>query len=381
MIRPTRRQPVLAPAALLVLGALLPACGNDAPSRDDAPGEFRDVTVLGEPGRQNGQFVYPRGMDVFEHDGQTLAVIVDKTARIQVMNLATGEVIGAIHTPKWDRGKPTGLTVQTSALNPGKLAVYVPDTHENRVLMYELPLADTDEPVPTEPDLKFGEYGEGPGQFWYPTDVAVDVDDSGVVTHIYVSEYGGNDRINRFRVDHSTTPPTIAWESQIGVVGQEVDASDDPLALARPQSIELWTDSNGQRELVVTDASHHRVGRITTDGQLIAWYGDPMDDSPDAYRFPYGLDILDDGTALISEFGANRIRRIELETGKTLFLYGVPGRAVGQVAQPWAVGVMGDRLVVLDSGNGRVEICDPPAGADRLAPEYTRARTFGSGAP
>lgn len=371
--------------ALSAILTLTPGCAPAGAHDENAPSELRNVTVLGEPGRYNGQFVYPRGLDVFENGTVTYAVIVDKTARIQVMDLDTGRVIGAINTPKWDRGMPTGLTVQSSVLDPAKLAIYVADTHEHRVLMYELPIASTDKPVPTEPDLQFGSFGQGPGQFIYPTDIAVEVDNSGVVTHIYVSEYGGNDRINRFRVDHTTTPPAIVWESQIGIVGQEVDASDDPLALARPQSIELWTDPQGRREIVVTDASHHRVGRITTDGELIAWYGDPLDTSPEAYRFPYGLTILDDGTALIAEFGGNTIRRIELETGKTLFRTGVPGRSVGQLAQPWSVGVMGGRLVVLDSGNSRIEISDPPPGAARMGREYTQPRThapvIGSSAP
>ena len=334
---------------------------------------LRDVRVLGEAGKFNGQFVYPRAMDVFEYQGQTLAAIVDKTARIQILDLDSGEVIGAIHTPRWDRGKPTGLTAGISLLDPSKLAIYVADTHEFRVLMYELPLEMSDEPQPTEPDFQFGQYGMEPGQFIYPTDVALDTNPDGVVERIYVSEYGGNDRINVFSVDRSGPSPQVVWERQLGIVGEEVDASDDPLALARPQSIELWRNpSSGRSEIVLTDAGHHRVGRIGTDGELIAWFGDPLDVSEQAYRFPYGLTLLDDGTALVSEFGANRVRRIDLESGETLFRYGEAGRSVGQLAQPWAAGRAGDKLVILDSGNSRVQICDLPIGSGSVGHEYTR---------
>ena len=336
------------------------------------PGTLNTIKVFGESGTQRGQFVYPRGMDVFVDNGHPKAVIVDKTARIQVMDLETGAILGSLHTPKWDRGKPTGLSIAPSALNADKLAVYVADTHEHRVLMYELPLPDVQTPVPTEPDLAFGTFGEEPGQFIYPTDVAVDSDDSGVVSFIYVSEYGGNDRISRFRVDRTGDEVELVYEYQIGVVGEEVDASDFPTALSRPQSIELWTNPNGQQELIVTDASHHRVGRLSIEGELIAWFGDPMDTSEDAYRFPYGITGLDDGTVLITEFGGNRIRCIDIESSTTLWRYGVGGRSVGQLVQPWDCGVIGDQLVVLDSGNSRVQICKLPVGVSKVGQEYAQ---------
>jgi len=366
-------------AALCALPCLLLSCGS---ASDTENNELRTTRVLGETGTFNLQFSYPRGMDIFQFNNSPHAIIVDKTARLQMMNLDSGDVIGAIHTPRWDRGKPTGLTVATSLLDASKLAVYVADTHEFRVLMYELPLTDTDDPQPTEPDFQFGTFGEEPGQFIYPTDTAIETNDAGIVTEIFVSEYGGNDRINRFSVDHTTSPPTLTWIAQIGVPGEEVDGSDHPLALARPQSIELWTNpSTNQREIVFTSASHHRIGRVTTDGELLAWYGDPLDTSDDAYRFPYGLTILDDATALISEFGANRITRIDLESGEALFRYGVTGRSVGQLAQPWAVGIAGDQLVILDSGNNRLQFCDPPRRSTPLAPEYTQPSVIAGGTP
>ena len=365
MIHAHTRQPAL--AILVALSCALGACGD---AGTDHTGKLRTTRVLGEAGKHNGQFVYPRGMDIFDYNGSPHAITVDKTARLQHINLETGEVIGAIHTPRWDRGKPTGLTVAPSVNDPSALAVYVADTHEFRVLMYEFPLPATDDPLPTEPDFQFGSFGEEPGQFIYPTDIAVETDQSNNVTDIYVSEYGGNDRINHFTIDRSTAAPAVVWQSQIGVVGEEVDASDHPLALSRPQSIELWTNpTTNQREIVLTSASHHRIGRISTSGELIAWYGGPLDTSDNAYNFPYGLTILQDNTALIAEFGGNRITRIDLESGEQLFRYGETGRSVGQLAQPWAVGVAGEQLVILDSGNSRLQFCDPPT---TLAPEYTQ---------
>ncbi len=347
---------------------MLTGCGEDANALLPV-GTLNTKLIYGESGTQLGQFVYPRGMDVFEVDGHPRAAIVDKTARIQIMDLETGDILGAVHTPRWDRGKPTGITVAPSAIDANNRAVYVADTHEHRVLMYELPLPAMQVPVPTQPDLVFGSFGEAPGQFIYPTDVEVQTDESGVVSHLYVSEYGGNDRINRFRVDRSGDTIAVLHEYQIGTASEEIDGSDGPLALSRPQSIALWTNSAGAQELIVTDASHHRIGRVSLDGDLIAWIGEPMDTSDDAYRFPYGITLLDDGSMLIAEFGGNRIRCVDIESGDTLWRYGVAGRSIGQVAQPWDCGVIGDQLVVLDSGNSRVQICELPKGVSKIGHE------------
>ena len=107
-----------------------------------------------------------------------------------------------------------------------------------------------------------------------------------------------------------------------------------------------------------------------------------MDTSDEAYRFPYGLTILDDGTALITEFGGNRIRCIDLESGQTLWRYGIGGRSIGELAQPWASGVIGDQLVILDSGNSRVQICTLPEGVPTIGDEYAAAEmVIGSQTP
>lgn len=367
------RQPVRIALALLCAASMV-GCGSKASSSAASDPFAEPITldtlrVLGESGTQRGQFVYPRAMDVFSQNKHPYAAFIDKTARIQIIDLESGSTIGSVHTPRWDRGKPTGISVATSAIDHTQLAVYIADTHEHRVLMYQLPLPNVEIPVPTQPDIMFGSFGEDPGQFIYPTDVAIQTDDAGIVTHLYVSEYGGNDRISRFTIERTESGINPHFEYQIGTASEEVDASDGPVALSRPQSIELWTNPEGDRELIVTDASHHRVGRLTTAGDLIAWYGTPLDHSPSAYRFPYGITVLDDGSALITEFGANRVRCINLATGDTLWRYGVGGRSEGQIVQPWDSGVIGDKLVVLDSGNNRVQICKLPPGISKIGNE------------
>lgn len=93
-------------------------------------------------------------------------------------------------------------------------------------------------------------------------------------------------------------------------------------------------------ELVITDSVNHRLGRFTLDGGLIAWLnrsGIPGR-APGQFWHPRGLLMLEDGTAMVVEFGNNRLQRVNLDTGECLGLFGAPGSGVGEIAEPWALG-------------------------------------------
>ncbi len=317
-----------------------------------------DPVVLGETGTHPGQFVYPRAMDVFtDDDGRAFAVVIDKTARMQTIDLATGGQVGEVLMPIFDRGMPTGVSVGVHLFEKDQLAAYVADTHEHRVLMYGLPLDGSSSGF--GPDFEFGVYGEGEGEFIYPTDVIVRADEDGVY-ELMISEYGGNDRVSRYRVERDEDGDgggdgvELVWNGQIGTASETVDGSDGEVALSRPQSIGLWMN-DGVEELVVVDAAHHRVGRVGLDGGLIAWYESDHDPDFAPMKFPYGVRVLGDGTALVSEFGGNCVRLMDLASGKTLEVYGFGGRGDGELATPWTSAVVGGELVILDSGNNRIQ--------------------------
>lgn len=329
-------------AAIIVVG-----CTQD--SATDESGRLNNPIVLGETGTHPGQFVYPRAMDIYhDEQGRAVAIVIDKTARMQTIDLTTGEQIGETLMPEFSNGMPTGVTVGTSLHDPDQLAAYVPDTHEHRVLVYSLPLDGSD------PIFSFGEFGENARQFIYPTDVIIQTKKDGSVEALLISEYGGNDRITRYTIDRATENIDLLWDAQIGVASETIDGSDAPVALSRPQSIGLW-NNGGTDELIIVDSSHHRVGRVGLDGSLIAWYESDHDPEHPHMSFPYGLRVLGDGTALISEFGGNCVRLIELESGKTIQRIGVAGRSDGELATPWTSGVIDGELVILDSGNNRIQ--------------------------
>ena len=131
---------LISAAALAALSGALFSCDE----RGDAGEAGRLVVrrVLGEPGREPGQYMYPRG--IASAEGQLW--IVDKGARVQRIDPETGRSERIFQTPKFDNGKPTGLTIATMPGGGGGLGVYVADTHEHRILVYDVE-SGSDEPA------------------------------------------------------------------------------------------------------------------------------------------------------------------------------------------------------------------------------------------
>lgn len=306
---PRRRQLVL--VALAAAMPLVAGCEDSSKSR--AAGlRF----AFGRTGMGPGEFSYPRAA-VIGPDRRLY--VVDKAARIQCYSLA-GDFLFDWRMPESSAGKPTGLGIGPD----GKL--YAADTHYARVVIF-----DSDGTRVGE----FGQMGEGPGQFIMPTDVVVDGDG-----FVYVSEYGGNDRISKFS-------PDLRYQLSFG--GRDAGVGQ----LRRPQTLLLANDGT----LWVADACNHRIAHFGPDGEFLGAFG-RSGTGPGELRFPYGLDQLSDGTFVVCEYGNNRLQRFDGE-GRALGVWGGAGRGPGQLAYPWAVAVgPDDRVLVIDSGNNRVQVLD-----------------------
>jgi len=329
----------------------LSACDERIPQGEP----IKATVVIGGLGDTPGRFALPRAMTP---DPDTASLwVIDKTGRVQQIDARTGACLALWKMPLTDNGKPTGCTLGKDAA--GLPLLYVADTHYHRVMIYR-PLPPQRDPSGDpvrhtgEPEIVgcFGEYGTGPGQFIFPTDIAIlpDTDGTGV-QRLYVSEYGGNDRVSVFDSQYN-------FLFSFGTFG----AAGDPKTIHfdRPQSVAITDvfDSLGrfEKQLIVADSRNHRLGRFSLDGKLIAWLGAPdgAGDAPGQFRIPYGLEPLGDGTALVAELGNNRVQRIELGSGEGLGTWGRPGRKDGELASPWAVAVIGHTAYVLDSGNNRL---------------------------
>ncbi|MGE3182908.1 MAG: hypothetical protein AB7N71_14850 [Phycisphaerae bacterium] len=279
-------------------------------------GSAEPLVIFGRTGYGPREFSYPRAIAISKED---IAYIVDKTGRIQAFD-AELQLVADWKTPLIDAGKPTGLGV----LANGNVAVA--DTHYSRVLEYR-------------PDgtlvAMHGSYGEGPGQFHLPTDVA-----SGVDGTIFVGEYGGNDRVSVFDA-------TWKFLSEFGSM------NDDQFQFARPQSLHAGTPGS----LWICDARNHRVCRVSAHGKLLQSFGE-MGTTVGRMRFPYGIDVLSDGSLVVAEYGNNRVQKFSAD-GVSQGVWGKAGRNPGELAYPWAVAVDSkDRVWIVDSGNNRIQIID-----------------------
>jgi hypothetical protein len=345
--------------AFAFLTIVVAGCSRTDPSAST----LTNVSIMGEVGTSPGQFAFPRALDT---DGKSLWVI-DKAGRVQRFDLASGKCVEYWGMPKTEFGKPTGVTV--FAGDPPLL--FIPDTHYQRVMVFAVaplpdqPLEGTMMQEAPKPITTFGSRGKGPGEFIYPTDIAVlPTEDGKRPARLYIAEYGDNDRVSIYEPDGQGG---FAFKSSFGVWGSAEDFPDEPskVVFNRPQSVSL---DLSKRELIVADAGNHRLGRFTLDGTLIKWVGGATkaDDSP--VHYPWAIQALGDGTAIVVEQVAARLQRIDLTTGESLGTFGGPGPSPGQFATPWAIAVIGSRMFVADGGNNRVMTAAlPPAGPHKVA--------------
>lgn len=287
----------------LLAGLLLLAAGC---ARAEAPGPASPIRSIGGPGSEAGRFATPRAT---AWDPRGFLYVVDKTARIQKFD-ADGAYLSGWSTPESEKGRPTGLLVDS------KGELWVADTHYHRVLHYSADGALLSE---------FGTEGTGPGQFLYPTGLATAADGS-----IFVSEYGGNDRIQVFTRDGR---PVRSW----GAYGT------GPGQFARPQGLAISGD-----RLYVADAANHRVQVFSLAGTLVTSWGD--------LKYPYSVSVDGEGNVLVAEYGRHRVSKFSPD-GRPLAWAGGPGTGPAELNTPWsAVPISNGRIAVVDSGNHRVQL-------------------------
>lgn len=304
--------------------------------------------------------------------------IADKSGRIQVMDAASGRCLRWWSVPDCEKGKPTGLTIGPApawVASDKRDVLYVAHTHAHRVMLYELADgagenaiggipsgAAAGQPNYFKPTLaddppnllaQFGSFGHGPGEFIYPTDVAILTGPDGrTVERLYVGEYGDHDRVSVFDAK-------FGFQFSFGTYGSSSDASN--VQFDRPQSVQV---DRARQRVVVADSRNHRIGIFTLDGGLTRWIGSPDTSGPDAgqLRYPWSVSLLADGTALVVEFGNNRLQRLDLETGRSLGVTGRAGREKGEFAQPWSAmpggsaGGETNEAYVVDAANHRVQL-------------------------
>jgi len=288
-------------------------CGGDAPASG------RVDKIYSRRGISDGRLQKPRAMAV---DAKDRIYIVDMTARIQVFD-ADGQHLRTWRTPKYENGKPSGLSID----NDGNLLVA--DTHYYRMLVYtpqgEL-LADK---------TIGGTAGHGEGEFGFVTDA---VQDS--AGNYYIAEYGEYDRIQKFSKDG-------VFLFQWGGHGDEEGQFLRPQNLTIDEHDQIW----------VADACNHRIQVFDATGdeaQLVRIWGTPGDE-PGQLRYPYDLALDGRGHVYVCEWGNHRVQKFTLD-GQSVGIWGTQGREKGHLHNPWALVRDSDgNIHVLDTYNHRVQ--------------------------
>ncbi|MEM9186288.1 MAG: NHL repeat-containing protein [Planctomycetota bacterium] len=300
---------IVSGGALAGAAGLLVGCSRD-------PNSFgRLEEVWGRRGVIGGRFQRPRAMAI---DADDQLYVVDFLARIHVFT-ADGGFLRAWRTPAYKNGKPTGITVEGGR-------VLVADTHYYRVLQYTL------EGELIESATLGGTNGPGPGEFGLVTDAAHDSTGA-----LYVSEYGGYDRIQKFTADGEYV---LEW----GQFGAE------PGEFNRPQNILV----DPQDRVWVCDSCNHRIQVFDTQGQLLAIWGE-LGTAPGQLSYPYDIAMDAAGKVYLCEYGNHRVQRFT-QQGEPLGCWGRQGRGPGELHNPWSLVLDSrGRMHVLDTYNHRVQ--------------------------
>ena len=200
---------------------------------------------------------------------------------------------------------------------------YVPATAQLRITMYDLD---------SQYFGIYGGYGEGLGEFKWPTGMVSDSDGN-----VYVSDEQNN-RINIF--SHEGHP--IHHWGEAGVKEGQ---------LSGPSGIAFDMEQN----LIIADHRNNRIQRFTKDGIFLMSFGNQGEET---LNMPWGVCVAEEGSIYVADWGNDRIVKYDSD-GNFIRTFGNSGSGNGQFKNPSGVAVDKDGYIyVTDWGNERLEILD-----------------------
>ena len=184
----------------------------------------------------------------------------------------------------------------------------------------------------------FGSFGEGEGQFIYPTAVAIDSRGQ-----IYVSD----EHTHRITVFDASGGHLSSWGKH-GAAPGELDG---------PSGMALDSEDN----LYVVDHQNSRIQKFAGDGRFLSGFGSEGD-GDGQFSLPWGVTIDPKGEVYVADWRNDRIQRFSPD-GAFIRTFGSSGRGDGQFYRPSSVAVDDEGyLYVADWGNERVQVLDPEGG-------------------
>ena len=209
---------------------------------------------------------------------------------------------------------------------------------------------------------EFGSYGAGPGQFVWPTAIALDGQGN-----VYLAD----EWLNRISVFNSEGEFLRSWPD-----GFEGGASQDDSArmiafgagpnipagkagsgdgeLDRPAGIAISNDGT----LFLTDSRNHRIQKFTLDGKFLGKFG-TFGSGPGQLNMPWGIALDKEGNVFVADWRNDRIQQFTAD-GTWQASFGQSGTGVGQFNRPNSVCVDDDGdIYVADWLNDRVQVLAP----------------------
>ncbi len=203
-------------------------------------------------------------------------------------------------------------------------------SYENRPDGIRISVVSMDEEYISE----FGSYGEDPGQFVWPTALALD--DRGNV-------YLADEWLNRISIYTGDGEFVRSW-GRSGSGNGELD---------RPAGLAINGDT-----IFITDSRNHRVQKFSLDGSYIGQFGS-FGSGEGELNMPWGIGLDKDGNVYVADWRNDRIQEFTAD-GEWRASFGQSGSAVGQFNRPNGVAVdaEGD-IYVADWLNNRVQVLSP----------------------
>lgn len=184
----------------------------------------------------------------------------------------------------------------------------------------------------------FGAYGDGDGQFIWPSAAAVDSRN-----RVYICD----EHLHRISVFDQSGGFLSNW----GSPGAEEGELDTPSGIA----------IDHQDNLYVSDTHNHRIQKFTADGRFILSFGS-KGDGPEQLDMPWGLTLDAKGDLYVADWGNDRIQKFSPD-GAHLAKFGDSGVGDGEFRRPSSVAVDGEGYIyVADWGNERVQVLHPDGG-------------------
>ena len=221
-------------------------------------------------------------------------------------------------------GRGFMFPVDTLISNTGRMhtisRAYSPADSQKRVTLYD---------INSEFYGIYGRFGEGIGEFKWPSAIAEDQQGN-----VYITD----ETLNRINIYSENGDPIGHW----GVSGNGDGEMDGPAGIS--------FDFNG--DLYITDHLNNRVQKYTKDGDCLLTFGDGD------LNLPWGVHVSPNGSIYVADWGNHRIVRYSAD-GSILACYGSHGYGDGQFKNPSSVAVDTDgNIYVADWGNERVQILD-----------------------